>query len=91
MERLSTSNVIVSSGIIKCPIGIFFFFFTVNLPLKLFRAIVANAVTGSRKFLHTLFDTYFYHMLAIFEPNRMVQNVHNFELYDIKTEFLKLL
>ena len=51
--------------------------FTVNLPLKLFRATVANAGTGSLKFLYTLFDTYSDHMLAKFEPNAW------FKMYNI--------
>ena len=53
----------------------------VNLPSKLFRATVANADTGSLKFLHTLFDTYWDHMLAIFERNRMIQNAQSFEFF----------
>ena len=70
MERLSTSKVGVSNGIIKCPIGKSFF--TVNLPSKFFRATVENADSGSFKFLHTLFGTYLDHMLAKFEQNPMV-------------------
>ena len=51
MERLYTSNVSISNGNIKCPIGKSIF--TVNLPLKLFRGTVANADIGSLKSLHT--------------------------------------
>ena len=51
--------------------------FAVNLPLKFFRATVANANTKSLKSLYTLFDTYLGYMLTKFEPNRIVQNVQN--------------
>ena len=71
----------------KCPIGISIF--TLNLPLKLLRATVANANTGRYKSLHTFFDTYLNHMLAKFEQNRIVRSVQNFELSNKKTEFLK--
>ena len=54
MERLKTSNVSISNGNIKYPIGKSIF--AVNLPLKLFPATVANADIGSLKSLHTLFD-----------------------------------
>ena len=71
--------------------------FAVTLPLKLFRATVANSDTGSLKSPHTLFDTYLYHMLAKFEPNGRVRNVQNLELYEKpkqnktknKNEFIK--
>ena len=76
MERLQTSNVSVSNGTLKYPIGKSIF--GVNLPLKLFRASVANANTESLKSLHILFDTYLDYMLAKFEPNRIVRNVQNF-------------
>ena len=66
MEKLWTSSVIVSNGSIEFPIGKSFP--TANCPLKLFRAIIANADTGSLKFLHTLFDTYLDHMLVKVEP-----------------------
>ena len=49
--------------------------FAVNLPLKLFRATVANTDTGSLKSLYTLFDTHFDYMLTKVEANRMVQNI----------------
>ena len=58
--------------------------FTVNLPLKLYRATVANADTGSLKFLHTSFDTYLDYMLAKVEANRRAQNVQHFEFFDKK-------
>ena len=53
--------------------------FVVTLPLKLFRATIANDDAGSLKSLHTLFDSHLDHILAKFEPNRMVQNVQNFD------------
>ena len=40
MERLETSNVSISNGNIKCPIGKLSF--AANLPLKLFRATIAK-------------------------------------------------
>ena len=85
MDGLWTSNVSISNGNIKYPIGKSIF--AVNLPLKLFRATVANADTESLKSLHTLFDTYFDHMLAKFEPNCMVRNVQNFQLFDKERSF----
>ena len=48
--------------------------FAVNLILKLFRAAVANADTGSLNSLHTLFDMYLDYILAKYEANRMGQN-----------------
>ena len=86
MERLCSSNVGVRNDNIKCPIRKSIF--TVNLLFKLFRATVANADTGSLKFLHALFDTYLDHMLAKFEPKRMVQNVPNLKFIDKKSIFL---
>ena len=77
----------VSIGSIKCSIGKSIF--ALNLPLKLFRATVANAYTRSLKSLHTFFDTYLGHMVAKFEPKRIVRKVLNFELSDKRTEFLK--
>ena len=49
---------------------------------------VANAATRGLKFLHTLFDTYLHNMLAKFEPNRMVQNVQNFEGFFLKKKMI---
>ena len=72
MERLKTSNVSISNGYIKYPIGKSIF--ADNLPLKLFPATVANAEIGSLKSLHTLFDN----MLVQFEQNCMVQTTRNF-------------
>ena len=51
MEQLQTSNVSISNGDIKCPIGKSIF--AVNLPLKLFHATVANVDIGSLKSLQT--------------------------------------
>ena len=82
MKKLYTSNVSVSNGAIKCLIGKSVS--PVKLPLKLFRATVANDDTGSLKSFQTLFDTYLDHMLAKFEPNRMVKNVQNFWIFDKK-------
>ena len=55
--------------------------------IKIFRTTVANADTESFKSLRTLFDTYLDHMLANFEPNGIVRNVQNFELFDKKLSF----
>ena len=85
MERLLNSNVSVINGNIKCPIGKSIF--AVNLPLKIFRATVSNANIESSNYLHTLFDTYLGNMPAGFEPNRVVQNVLNFELFDKNLSF----
>ena len=64
--------------------------FAVNLPLRLFRATVANAYTVSLDSLRTLFATYLNHMLAKLEVNRRVRNVRNFEFFDkTKNEFFK--
>ena len=73
------------NGNIKYPIGKSIF--AVNLPLKLYRVTIANTDTESLKSLHTLFDTFLSHMLAQFEPNRMVQKVQNFKLFDKKRSF----
>ena len=73
MERLSTSSVSVSNGKLKYLIGKSIF--ALNLPLKIFRVMVANANTESLKSLksiHTLFYTYLDCMLTKFEPNRIV-------------------
>ena len=85
MERLYTSNVSISNGKIKCPIGKSIF--AVNLPLKLFRATVANADIGSLKSLHTFLKKCLYHMPVKSERNRMVQTTRNFELFDKKPGF----
>ena len=65
------SNVSISKGNIKCPIGKSIF--AVNLPLKLFRATVANDEIGSLKSLSTFLTKCLYHMLVKFEQNRMAQ------------------
>ena len=82
-----TSNVSISNGNIKCPIGKSIF--AVNLLLKLFRAIVANAdmYIGSPKSLHTLLDEYWDHILVQFEQNYMIQTTQNVELFDKKRDF----
>ena len=59
------------------------------MPLKLFRATVANADLESLKSLHTFFKKCLYYMLVEFEQNRMVQTTRNFELFDKKSGFLK--
>ena len=82
MERLFTSNVSVSNGNIKCPIGKSTS--AVNLSLKLFLAAVANADKRSLKSLYTLFNAYLDHMMAKFEPNRMIRKEQNFEHFDLK-------
>ena len=61
--------------------------FAVNLPLKLCRATIANAATRIVKSLCTLFHAD--HILAKFEPSRVVQNVQNFEVWEKKTKFFK--
>ena len=87
MERLLTSNISISNGNIKAPIGKSIF--AVNLTLKLFRATVANADIGNLSSLHTLFDTYLDHTLGKFEQNRMVRNIQNFEIFDKSPFFLE--
>ena len=59
------SNVSISNGNIKYPIGKSIF--AVNLPSKLSPATVANVDVGSLKSLHTLFDKYLNHILVKFE------------------------
>ena len=66
MERLLTPNVRVSYGNYNSQTEKSSF--AVNFPLKPLRATVANVETGCPKSLHTLFDTYFDHMLAKFDP-----------------------
>ena len=63
-------------------------FFAVNLPFKLFRAIVANANTAILKSFHILFYTYIDYMLAKFEPNRRVRNVQNLSFWSKKKRVL---
>ena len=57
MERLYTSDVSINNGNITYPIGKLIW--AVNLPLKLFRVIVANADIGSLKSLHTFLNKIF--------------------------------
>ena len=82
MERLLTSNVSIRNGNIKYPIGKSIF--AVNLSLKLFRAVVANADIESLKSLHTFLKKCLYHILVKFEQNRMVQTTRIFELLNKK-------
>ena len=63
--------------------------FTVNLPLELFSATIANTDIGSQKPLHTLFDKYLDHMLVKFERDCMVQTTRNLELLTENWGFLK--
>ena len=85
MERLQTFNISIINGNIKCLIGKSIF--AVNLPLKLFRATIANADIESLKFLHTFLAKCLYHMLVKFEQIRIVQIARNFEVFDKKTGF----
>ena len=59
--------------------------FAVNLPLKLFRATVANADLESLKSLQRFLNFF---MLVKFEQNRILQTTRNCELFDKKTGFL---
>ena len=64
--------------------------FAVNLPLKLFRAAVANADIESLKSLHTFLKKNgctIRPTLVGFEQNRMVQTTRNFELLKKKPGF----
>ena len=85
MERLKPSDVSISNTNIKCPIRKSIF--AVNLPLKLFRATVANADTGSLKSPPAFLKRCLNRMLVKFKQNRMVQTTRNFELFDKKTVF----
>ena len=84
MERLLTSNVSVSNGSIKCPIGKPIF--AVNLPLKLLRAAFVNADTGQYWNSISL-SIYLDQMMAQFEPNCKVQNSQNFGVFDERPIF----
>ena len=59
------------------------------MPLKLFRATVANANTESLQSLHTIFDTFLDYMLANYEANRIVQNVQNLSFWTKKPSSFK--
>ena len=59
------------------------------MPLQLFHATIANGNTRILMSLRTIFDMYMNHILAKFEPIRMVQNVQNFQLVDKNPSFLK--
>ena len=82
------SNVSVSNGNIKCPVGKSIC--AVNLPLKLFCATIADTDAGCLMSPHILFDTCLDHLLAKFESNCMIPNIQNVELFDKKIEFSKL-
>ena len=51
---------------------------------RVFYITIADSDIGSLKSLHTLFDEYLDLMLGEFEQNRMVQTIHNFDLFDKK-------
>ena len=93
MERLLTFNVCISNGNIKYLIGKSIF--AVNLPFKLFRAVVANADIGlvlslSIHSLKNVCTTCQPGHASEFEQNRMVQTTRNFELFEKeKTPFWK--
>ena len=90
MERLTTINVSISNGNIKCPIGKSIF--ALNLPLKLFCATISNADIESLKSLYTFFTKCLYHMLVKFEQIHNVPIVtQNFELFDKKIRFFKII
>ena len=72
-----TYNVSISNGNIKCPIEKPII--AVHLPLKLFRATIANAVNICLKSLHTFLKKRLYQKLVKFEQNRIVQTTRNFE------------
>ena len=80
MVRLQTFNVSISisNSNIKCLIRKSIF--SVNLPLKLFRATIANVDTGSLESLHTFLIKCLYHnhMLVKFEQICVVQTTLKF-------------
>ena len=80
MERLKTSKVSISNGNVKYPIGKSTF--AVNLPLRLFHAIVAKSKVTT---LHTFFKV----QLVKLEQNRTVKTTRNFELFEKKSGFFK--
>ena len=82
MARLLTSNVSISNGNIKYPIGTSII--AVKLSLKLFPVAVANADIGSIKSLHTLFDKYLDYMLVKFEQKLYGPNYAKFWAFDKK-------
>ena len=61
-----------------------------NLPLKHFRATIANAGKLSLKSLNKFRKKYLYHMLVEFELNRLVQTTRNFELLTKKQVFITI-
>ena len=54
--------------------------FTAKVDFSIY-VTISDVDIGSLKFLHTLFDKYLDHMLVIFEQNRMVQTIQNFEVF----------
>ena len=87
MERLYTSNVSISNGNMKYPVGKSIF--AVNLPLKPFFATIANADIGTLNSLHKFLKKCLSHTLVEFEQNSMVQTTQKFELLTKKPVFLK--
>ena len=58
---------------------------------KLFRATIANADIESLKSLYTFLTKCLYHMLVKFEQKHIVPTTWNFELFDKKSGFLKII
>ena len=56
----------------------------ISFSYQKFNVTISNADMGSLIFLHTLFDKYLYYMLVEFEQNRMLRNIHKFELFGQK-------
>ena len=59
-------------------------FAKIHFPNEHFMLPLINADIGSLKFLQTLFDKHFDHMLVKFEQSRMVRNMQNFEVFGKK-------
>ena len=57
-----------------------------NLPLKLFRATVANTDIERLNVVNTFLKKMFVTMLVKFEQNYMVQNTQSFELFETKKQ-----
>ena len=74
---------------IKCPIGKPLS--AVNTPLKLFSATRCSCWHRESKLSPKILFDIFDHMLVKFEPNRMVRNGHNFELFDKIPSFFKII
>ena len=86
MKRLWSSDVSISNGNIKYPIGTSIF--AVNLTLKLLRVTVAGADIGSLKSLHTFLKKYLYHMLVKFEQNRQYNRMRFIHPIESNTSFV---